>query len=439
MKLFNIKMFILGLAALTVFGTSCELEDIPNPNGPTFEGLADGATAEDIRLLATGLESVLRNDLEFYYWTTSIVGREYYDLRGTDPRYTGELLGAQGAILDNNGFLTTRTFSGRYRAIRNANNFLEALANTAASFTPGETSAYQGMAGVVKAYSLLLVLNHQFENGVRLDVADVENPGPFVSYEEGLRSIVEQLDAAAALLNNGGDAFAYTSTLAATPAEMAQFANALAARVNIYQGDKNAALGHLQNSFFDIAGDMNAGVYHQFGASGNDILNSLFNVPNVTAYVAQADFLADAETGDMRVEAKTTPFVASDELQLPISLDGLSGDVQVTLYESQTSPVPIIRNEELILLYAEANIGTDNDEAVTAIDAVRTAAGLPAYDGGTDDDSLVDAILNERRYSLFGEGHRWVDMRRYNRLDQIPIDREGSVIHVQFPRPILEE
>ena len=44
--------------------------------------------------LATGLQSVMRRDMEFHYWTTSIIARDYYDLRNVDPRYTGELLGA---------------------------------------------------------------------------------------------------------------------------------------------------------------------------------------------------------------------------------------------------------------------------------------------------------------------------------------------------------
>lgn len=432
MKLFNIKTFILGLAALAVFGTSCELEDIPNPNGPTLEGL-DGATAEDVRLLATGLESVLRNDIEFYYWTTSMIAREYYDLRGTDPRYTGELLGAEGAILDNNGFLTTRTFSGRYRAVRNANNFLDILASTSASFTTNEINAYEGLAGVVKAYSLLLVLNHQYQNGIRLDVADVDNLGPFVSYEDGLRAIEGQLRVAAEQLENGGEAFAFPSTLADTPAEMAQFANALKARVDLYLGNKAAALVSLQNSYFDLEGDLDAGTYHQFGASGNDILNPLFTVPGVTLYIATGSFLNAAEEGDARVSSKTT------QLDETFALDGLSGDVQVTLYDSQTSPVPIIRNEELILISAEANIGTDNDAAVAAINVVRNAAGLDDYSGATDDASLLDAVLNERRFSLFGEGHRWIDLRRTDRLDEIVLDRPGDVVHTQFPRPILEQ
>jgi hypothetical protein len=47
-------------------------------------------------------------------------------------------------------------------------------------------------------------------------------------------------------------------------------------------------------------------------------------------------------------------------------------------------------------------------------------------------------LLYERRYSLFCEGHRWIDMRRFNRLSELPIERTGDVVAVNFPRPLSE-
>ena len=35
---------------------------------------------------------------------------------------------------------------------------------------------------------------------------------------------------------------------------------------------------------------------------------------------------------------------------------------------------------------------------------------------------ILTEILLQKRYSLLLEGHRWVDMRRYGRLSQLPID-----------------
>ncbi|MEO1807099.1 MAG: RagB/SusD family nutrient uptake outer membrane protein [Bacteroidota bacterium] len=437
MKLFNIKLLGISLAMLFAFSlNSCNIEDIPNPNGPTLDDLAAGATLEDLQLLLTGAESVLRNDMEFYYQVVSIVGREYWDLRGTDPRYTGELLGEQGAILDNNGFLTTRSFAARYRAVKNANVFLEALDNTAASLSTAEANGLKAIANTFKAYSLLLILNRQFDNGCRLDVSDPDNLGPFVGYEAGLAGVQTLLNDAATNLAGAGDEFALNLSIGfagfETPATFLQFVKGLQARIALYQGDKAAARGFLAESFFDISGAMGTGPGHAFGTSGNDIRNPLFYVAEIENYIAHPDFIADADTNDTRVASKT--------LQLPaeVSLAGLSGDYQVQVYSGPSDPVAIIRNEELILIYAEAQIGNDNTEAVNAINAVRGAAGLGDYSGGTTDAELLTEIVNQRRYALFGEGHRWIDLRRLGRLDEVNIDRAGDIVHEKFPRPVTE-
>jgi hypothetical protein len=44
----------------------------------------------------------------------------------------------------------------------------------------------------------------------------------------------------------------------------------------------------------------------------------------------------------------------------------------------------------------------------------------------------------QRRYSLYAEGHRWIDMRRYDRLDELPTDRPEDDVFVQFPIPLTE-
>ena len=172
MKYIN-KLFI----ALTVVfaAQACDIDTVDNPNAPTAESLLNGATLADLRLLAHGVESAIRNDMQFHYWTTSIVGREYYDLNGIDPRYTTELVGKNGESLDNNGFLTTRSWNTAYRTARNANNLIIATANTSSTLTPEEINGINGYAQTMLAYALQLESSRQYENGIRVDVADAEN------------------------------------------------------------------------------------------------------------------------------------------------------------------------------------------------------------------------------------------------------------------------
>lgn len=433
----SVLQLLAFLLVLSSFTTSCDVEDFGNPNGPTAEELLSGASQADLQLLLSGLESVMRNDMEYHFNTVSIVGREYYDLTSVDPRYTGELLGAQGAALDNNGFLTTRAFAQVYRVARNANNLISALNNSKAGLTDDQINGLIAVADTYKAYSLLLELNRQYENGIRIDVADVDNPGPFLSYSESLNALESLLDNASGDLDKAGDEFPLVLTPGLdgmnTPAGFNTFNRAIAARVNMYQGDKAGIKTALEASFMDTAADFDLGAYYVFGTSGNDVSNPLVVVPEQTFMMVTDSWLAGAEAGDMRVMNKST--VIADTAKV----DDLSSFTQVSLYPTNTTPVPMIRNEELILMMAEAHVGTNNSEALNLVNLVRNAAGLADYAGGTSDAEVMDAILQERRYSLFGEGHYWVDMRRMGRLDQITVDRAGDVVHTQFPTPVTEE
>ncbi|MGH7449097.1 MAG: RagB/SusD family nutrient uptake outer membrane protein, partial [Longimicrobiales bacterium] len=100
---------------------------------------------------------------------------------------------------------------------------------------------------------------------------------------------------------------------------------------------------------------------------------------------------------------------------------------------------PIIRNEELILLRAEANIALGNlPAALNDLNFVRVNSGglrpllLPL-------DATVTELLRQRRYSLLFEGgHRWIDVRRYNRLGDLPLDRPNHQRNAAFPIPEAE-
>lgn len=438
MKKLIYKIFALGLL---VVASACSLDEVQNPNAPTYESFLSGATEADVNLLAVGLEAVMRNDMTFHYQTVSIIGREYYDLTGVDPRYTGEILAGP---LDNNGFLTTRSFAAWYKIVQSCNLLITAVENSSAGFSVPVADGYYGYAKTLKAFGLMMVANRQWTNGIRTDVADPDNPGPFVTYEQALTDVQTLLTEARSHLANAGTTFNFpiSSGFAGydTPASFSQFNSALASRTALYQGDKAGARGHLTSSFINMSGSLTAGPAHVFGLTGNDIANGLYYIPNEPSgrFMAHDTFVANAEAGDTRVAAKVGQFLGSDGNPARQSFDGLSADYQVRLYSSNTDPVPIIRNEELILIQAEANIGTDPIAVVAALNVIRNAAGLPDYAGATDDASLVNELLNQRRYSLFGEGHRWVDLRRYSRMSDIPLDRSGDAALDAFPTPVTE-
>lgn len=425
----------LFISVLMLAFAGCEIDDLANPNGSSIEGFSKDATKSELQTLVTGMEDLLRREVGFYYDVTSIVGREYYFFTGSDPRYTGEVLGKGESQLDNAGFYGTRPYYGRFKTVKNGNILIDAVNNTDL-VTTEEANGYLGFAKTFQAYEMHLALNLQYENGIRLDVDDPDNLGPFVSYQEGLAGIMALLDEAANHLKSAGTSFPFKLSDAMagfnTPATFLEFNRAIAARIALYQGNDSEVLKLIDDSFMDLNGDLDKGPARFYSTAGGDLTNVLFRPRNqADAIIAHPSYIDDILPNDDRADK----VVLRDE---PLALDGLSGAYDVWVYRSLSDYVPYIRNEELILIYAEANIGTNNAEAVKAINVIREAHGLDPYTGGTSEAELIEEIKYQRRYSLFAEGHRWVDMRRLGMLDMLPIDRPGDDVWVQFPRPVSE-
>ncbi len=247
------------------------------------------------------------------------------------------------------------------------------------------------------------------------------------------------MEEAATDLASGGNSFPFGMTTGFadfnTPTKFLQVNKGLSARVAAYQEDYPAVLNFLESSFMDLSGDLDKGIYYVFSEDQTDLANPVFFPENASAAgvrIVQPGFITDAEAGDSRVDEKTS---LRDET---ITFDGLSGDYDFFLYTSRTDDIPIIRNAELILLYAEASIYSSPDEAVKALNIIRNAASLPDYNGANTEAALIDEMLTQRRYELYGEGHRWIDARRYDILNTLPIDRPGDDVFVQFPIPLTE-
>ncbi len=239
------------------------------------------------------------------------------------------------------------------------------------------------------------------------------------------------------MLNNAGSEFAFplSSGFAGfdTPASLSQLNRGIKARVEMYRGNKTAVLAALGNSFMNMGGNLDTGPSHFYSEAGGDEINQMFRQPDQSeALIAHPSHITDILTGDDRINKVTLRPSGSR------TLDDLSGDYDVTVWSSFSDPLVIMRNEELILLNAEGNIGSNNTAAVNALNVIRNAHGLADYSGATTDAALEDELLYNRRYSLFGEAHRWIDMRRYNRLTSLPLDRVDDDVWQLFPRPVSE-
>lgn len=428
---------VVALLAMALALPACEIDNIPDPNNPTIESVLENATVDDLNNLVVGTESGMRNVLGTYYDDVGVVGREHYRFSGADPRFTSDLLGAGSAVLDNNTFYTTNPWAARYRVVKNTNILIEAVNNTDL-ITDEQAQGYLGFAKTIKAHQLLMNLTLMNENGIRVDVDDPDNLGPIVDKPTALAAIDGLLDEAVGHLQQAGDAFAFPLSSGfsgfSDPAGFTEFNRGLAARVAVYRENFQEALSALENSFLELNTNFDKGVYYTFSTSPGDQLNPLYLARNAAGEVriAHPSYIQDISANDDRRNK-----VALRDA--PATQSGLTGAYDVALYDSNTDPVPLMRNEELILIYAEANIQTNNLlEAVNALNIIRTGHGLSPYAGPLTQAALIDEMLEQRRFSLYFEGHRWIDMRRYGRLDELPIDREGDDVWESFPIPFNE-
>lgn len=432
----NILFFLVGMVLLP----SCK-KDIGNLNNPVIEDFLTNATKPQLDNLVVGSESGMRNNYELYLDVTGMIGREMYRLTPSDPRYTTDLLG-QGAdgSLNNNSFYLTNGWNARYRVVKNCNLLIQATNTTNADIPANVKKGYLGFAKTIKAYQLLLNLNLTYTNGVRVDVADPDNPGPFLEYNESLAAIAALLDEGKTDLTGADVQFTLSAGFAQgnsnfrDAAGLIKFNRALAARVAVYRQQWAQALTALNESFFDLNGSLTTGVYMIYSTGPNDQLNAAFFPQNKNGEVrvAQVNYATDIVAGDNRIGKATLRTATA-------SYGGLSSNRDVWVYTSSTAPTAIVRNEELILIYAEAKIHLSSiPDAIVALNRIRTAHDLPAYAGSVTQAALITEMLYNRRYSLYYEGHRWVDVRRYGLLNTLPIDRAGDDVWEKFPRPFTE-
>lgn len=108
----------------------------------------------------------------------------------------------------------------------------------------------------------------------------------------------------------------------------------------------------------------------------------------------------------------------------------------------------LIRYADVLLTFAEAKAqatGVDA-EAYDAVNQVRNRAGLPDLATGLSTTDFVDAVIAERGWELAGEGQRWYDLLRTEKVQEVINKRDpteavriiGSVNPDNFYAPIPE-
>src|SRR5262249_7189114 len=119
------------------------------------------------------------------------------------------------------------------------------------------------------------------------------------------------------------------------------------------------ALNSLTESFIDPLASLRLGAYNTYGVASADVVNPLYDPVPRTLYAHEAT-ITDAQlqpggAPDLRSTSKTLPLPA------PYTYAGVTVTLKWNIYKTSDDPDPLIRNEELLLLRAEANMALGNN------------------------------------------------------------------------------
>lgn len=214
-------------------------------------------------------------------------------------------------------------------------------------------------------------------------------------------------------------------------------AYALLARINLYAGNwadaATAATNALNGRPLATTQAAFTGMYKQTDR-GELIWNVQFEAgqfsPSFIAFFATSNRSYFRPSPDIATIAGNTGLIQSNDIRYQAYFTNVPAagnptpNLAITKYRGKgtltdgTANYPVFRSGEMYLIRAEANARLGGANEVTALAdlnalrAARIAGYIPEVLTGT---ALINAIADERRREMFGEGHRFFDLKRTTR------------------------
>ncbi len=401
----------------------CSDFNIPNLNQPSVEDLATNPTPSAIRQGAIGLLHDTREATQNIGRTMGHWGREGYSLN-VPQGGIGSIIAGPFSPASTRGEWRTA-----WRNIRTANVILDAL-DVVDGLTAAEIEGVRGFTKTLMAYDFGHLIFNKKPFGIPIDVNidPTGDPAAIAPTPAVYLRIIALLDEGVNHLNNAGSAFTMDlpSGLADfdTPATFIAFNRALKARAQVHSDDFAGALSTLAQSFVDTAMPLTFGAYHNFATATGDRANRLFSPAFHYADISFRDNVQfqDPPTNLIRDQRSIDKTVDRTLL----TLSGVTSDLEFTIYQATGDPIPWIKNEELILLRAEANLAGGTGATFAAarddINFVRQNAGnLPAITAAawaamTPAARIMELLYNKRMSLPWEYGHSWFDHNHYHDL-----------------------
>jgi hypothetical protein len=432
------------LAAAALVAAGCKDNPVANPiDAPTVDALSGALTRVTLQQLATGVLAQDRATANAFAYAVEpgIFARDVYRIDASEPRFVQETLGGNP---DPGSFAGGGAWAGYYTAIRAANNLILALpATSTAAFTTAEINATRGYFRTIKAmdYWRVIELHDSVGATIQTDntsaVTDIKCKATVLTY------IAALLDSANADFTAAGAATVVPFTLPSgftafgrdysLVSNLVKFNRGLKGKIDFYRGldrtnptpalfptaitELTQALGGAAAGAVPTA-DFKKGPYYVFVPGGSENTPNGISDSKVGLNPLAGDSVQAGDTRASKIVART--LLAGFGLSTSITYIGA-----VASTANQSAPLGILRDEELVLLRAQAyNEAGQLANAILDINDVRTNYGLAPV-APVDKTSAISAILYEKRYSLLFEGpQRLDDLREYKRLNATYLRKE---------------
>ncbi|HEY0776633.1 MAG TPA: hypothetical protein VGD56_01585 [Gemmatirosa sp.] len=422
-----------GFALLA--GAACK----DSPSAPSTDRVVAGSQ-QSLQTLFVGLVGSDRAAAgnEGYYATADIWARDVIRPDPNEPRWLTEFYETPP---DPSGF-GGAVWDPYYVALRAAHALIANPSLT--SLAPASQAAARGFIRTLEAREYLNVIEYHDLNGA---VIQGDNPStlyPIRTKQAVLTYIAALLDSANADFTAAGN-IAVPFTVPAgyqTHGDYALVSNlmlynrGLKGKVEVYLTlvDANAPdLTHAQVALTALntalaggtasAAYLRQGPYYEFTPSAPDLAPN----PLVDAkLLLTSNFVSAIDPADARganiVPTPSQSAAGFTSAPARIAITDPSNTANLT------TPLPILRNAELYLLRAQAEIALGDLAAATAdVNVVHTVeGGVPAYGVFTAPTSAIQALLYEYRYSFVLQGpQHLVALREYGLLNDAYISQPG--------------
>jgi starch-binding outer membrane protein, SusD/RagB family len=461
---------VIAAAVLAVLA-GCSDSNVPFFTSPTSVPNSPAGIQDAM----TGLFAATRNDLGAFQGieTNSVAGyaRDGANFTNTEPRWVTYALGVLVMAPEVSG-----VWNQEYQNIKQGQAILAAIPDVSPAYTAAQAASLAGIVQTLMAYNYMFIAENHDTLGLAIRPAGITGTTapPAVCAKDAWEYIVALLDSGETNLVTAGSVTAPNLVLPAgfkgvyqssgppgTLGSFASFNRALAAKANVelaYTIARMAAgsaptpsspgspsptilataLTDLTSSAMynpsvlapDPAGQFTEDAYdvaHDFSAQSGDLVNPIQGFIGTLAQLN--DFTADVDTlHDLRWKTKfiTNPNPVQQQLYNPVATITASiGGKEVTwsyiydMYSSTSSPIPIVREAQLIIWHGWIELGLGNYSlALADANLLRTVAGglapYPLSDASAYE-TVRNDLMRETRVSTTWESSadRTIEIRNY--------------------------